>query len=392
MNVQLLSRLREYQQQAVQFCRENPDLYNKQFHPDLSPIGWHLGHCIFTEDYWIHEVLLENHTGRENGDALYNPLQSEKSQRGNALPAHGQLCSWAAQQQQENLYVLEKRSHHEDSHELMQNDFLLHFLVQHYAQHLETMQMVLSQAIQKQGKQQREQPEIDSRPFTPDTCELEPGCYSIGRKGDRLPYDNEYPLHHVSIKDCSIMCKPVSNSEYLYFIEDGGYQTPAYWSARGWQWREQNAITHPAYWRRCNGGSWYIDTLGTLQHRPEKAPVHGVSYFEADAFAKWAGGRLAHEYEWEIASQAGILHDTGIVWEWCRNVFFPYSGFTAFPYAGYSTPYYDGNHYTLKGGSVYTRTEIKRPTFRNYYQPDKNFLFAGIRLVFGNGSVDHLDS
>ena len=117
-----------------------------------------------------------------------------------------------------------------------------------------------------------------------------------------------------------------------------------------------------------------------------------ATWNEANDFAKWAGGRLAHEYEWEIASQAGILHDTGIVWEWCRNVFFPYSGFTAFPYAGYSTPYYDGNHYTLKGGSVYTRTEIKRPTFRNYYQPDKNFLFAGIRLVFGNGSVDHLDS
>ena len=382
MSVALYNQLQKYQNQVLQFCRDNPELYNVQFHPDLSPLGWHLGHCVYTEGYWIREVFLEDASCRDDGCEIYNPLLMEKSKRSAALPEYETMCTWAAQHQQQNLCMLKTNRDHKDMRDLMDNDFLLHFLVQHYAQHLETMQMVLSQALLQHNEHTGLHPLLKSNPVIPETCELGAGQFRIGRMDERLPYDNEYPAHEVTINTCHIMKRTVNNAEYLRFVESGGYQQSSYWSAQGWQWRQQNNITHPAHWQPCENGSWHVFSNGNTQSNADLEPVYGISYHEASAFAGWAGGRLAHEYEWEIASLEGLLQDTGIVWEWCRNTFFPYKGFTPFPYEGYSMPYYDGNHYTLKGGSYYTRPEIKRPTFRNYYQPDKNFLFAGIRLVF----------
>ena len=110
--------------------------------------------------------------------------------------------------------------------------------------------------------------------------------------------------------------------------------------------------------------------------------VYGISRYEAEAFAHWANARLPHEYEWETADRMKLLQNSGKVWEWCTNTLHPYTGFKAFPYEGYSVPYFDGTHYVLKGGSIYTQDVIHRPSFRNYYQSDKRHLFSGLRLVF----------
>ncbi|HKJ09285.1 MAG TPA: SUMF1/EgtB/PvdO family nonheme iron enzyme, partial [Gammaproteobacteria bacterium] len=111
-------------------------------------------------------------------------------------------------------------------------------------------------------------------------------------------------------------------------------------------------------------------------------PVLGINHHEASAYAAWAGAQLPHEYQWEAACRLGLLEHTGRAWEWCANTFHPYEGFESFPYREYSTPWLGGDHYTLKGGSLHTRPPVKRASFRNFYEPDKRHIFAGLRLVY----------
>ena len=138
----------------------------------------------------------------------------------------------------------------------------------------------------------------------------------------------------------------------------------------------------PDHWRRNPAGHWYgIGNRGPYALTGDDI-LHGISRFEAVAFATWAGGRLPHEHQWEVACRLQRLEQTGRAWEWCDNSFYPYAGFKPFPYEEYSTPWFDGQHYSLRGGSLHTRPAIKRPGFRNFYQPQMRHIFAGLRLVF----------
>ena len=379
---ELLQQLATYQDEAVAICRSAGPAYRQQFHPDISPVGWHLGHCIFTESYWIHEMFLADRACEDSLHELYNPLHTSKENRGQALPAVVALIDWAQETQAGNRHALQKYSEHRDAMQLMENNFLLHFLIQHYAQHLETMQMALAQATKQHNSKAETIKPLHSHTDSLETVPIPAGEYDVGGSGNHLPYDNEYPSHTVQLPGCHIMKNPVNNGTYLRFMECGGYENKEHWSTEGWRWQQDNHITHPAYWRRDKRGQWSaVDHRGPVSLEP-LSPVSGLGYYEAEACATWAGGRLPHEHEWETACINGLLQKRGLVWEWCHNSFFPYAGFRAYPYEGYSVPYFDGEHFTLKGGSILTRPVIKRSGFRNYYQADKNFLFAGIRLAF----------
>ena len=383
MNIEeLLVRLQECQHRVLTLCQQAEHDYNIQYHPDLSPMGWHLGHCIYTENYWIHEMFLADTNCDQFMSTLYNPAISKKSDRGQSLPGHDELCQWARTTQDKNRQCLASNSDHKDQYALMQNNFLLYFLIQHYAQHFETMQMTRNQAALKNiyPDLKLKSPEITSVNLS--VKKIRHGTYTVGARTDRLPYDNEYPAHETEIRNISIASRPVTNGEFLGFIHDHGYQEKKYWSDAGWLWRTENSIHHPEYWQVDTSNNYFGVAPAGPVVLPADKPVHGVSYFEAEAFAAWVGARLPHEHEWEIAQNTGLLEDTGLVWEWCRNSFFPYPGFQAYPYNGYSLPYFDGTHYTLKGGSIHTLPIIKRPSFRNYYQADKRFMHAGMRLVF----------
>ena len=165
-------------------------------------------------------------------------------------------------------------------------------------------------------------------------------------------------------------------------MEEGGYSNNSLWSDAGWNWCMKKSIVQPQHWDKDRSGHCYGHTVEGPYDLDPATPVYGINHFEASAYANWAGARLAHEYEWEIARQLGVLDDCGQVWEWCLNGFHPYEGFTAFPYIGYSTPYFDGKHFCLRGGSRYSQAVIKRHTFRNYYQADKRHILAGMRLVY----------
>ena len=386
MNLTALCKLlADYQQKILQLCEKHSEDFNIQYHPDLSPLGWHLGHCVYTETYWLKEQLLGLSSPDQKLKSHYVPELANKPDRGEALPNYSGLCQWAKERQQENLELIEN---HQDStnHPLMQHDFLLHFLIQHNAQHFEVMHMILMQRALQECVDFEVKQALTSSELNTSTILLKSGRYRIGSQTDFLPYDNEYPPHEFKTDDINIAVKPVSHSEFLLFMEESGYQTQEYWSQEGWCWKEKFDVSCPEFWLEDDHQNWFtVDIAGPHDLEPEH-PVWGINYFEAQAFADWASlhlgqARLPHEYEWEAAKQNECLKNTGLVWEWCQNSFHPYTGFEAFPYDGYSIPYFDGSHFVMKGASRYTQAVIKRHSFRNYYQADKRHQFAGCRLV-----------
>ena len=357
--------------------------YPQQFHPDLSPIGWHLGHCIYTESYWIREQLLNQQSIDEALKSLYVPELSKKQSRGAALPDKHELVEWARTIQTENIELLISAIHNPVPHQLLENNYLLYFLIQHYSQHIETMHMVLTemQLQQLNGDVALGKKLIPGKPDV-GTKTIAAGIYNIGSDEKSHAYDNEQPTHSVSLSEYTISTRPISNGEYLQFIVEGVYSEKKHWSGEGWQWINKNQYKHPHHWRLCNNDHYFGVNHNGIYALEESHPVYGISYYEALAYANWVGARLPHEYEWEMMAINNSQKQTSLVWEWCSNTFHPYKNFSAYPYKAYSVPYFDEKHYVLRGGSIYTKEHIKRPSFRNYYTPDKRHIFAGFRLVY----------
>lgn len=384
MNTQAWLTQLQHQQSLLldTVSRFSGDAYKTQFHPDLSPAGWHLGHCLFTENYWLREVVLGQEADDESLKALYVPELSPKGLRGGALPESDELHHWVSGRQQQNLELLAQLYEQAHGHDLLSEDYLLKFLSLHYAQHVETVMYVMTQW------QLQQQPAFVAGTVL-EACGLsrcseliDPARYQIGREDQSCPYDNEVPSFELELKTCRIASQPVSNAAYLAFMQDGGYEKQEHWSETGWAWRQSCDVTHPECWQRDTAGHWYEVNEQGAANLTGDDPVRGISYFEAQALADWAGARLPHEYEWETAKKLGLLQASGEVWEWCENCFHPYEGFQAYPYAGYSQPYFDNKHFTLRGGSRHTQAIVDRTTFRNYYEADKRHQYAGVRLAF----------
>lgn len=376
----LLDELQLLQNEVVNLVSQIPEEhYNQQFHPDLSPLGWHLGHCIFIELYWIREQCFNDHVD-DSLKSLYVPELNHKCSRGSVLPKKNELLAWANQEQTENRELLESLLNSKNKNALIENNFLIHFLIQHYSQHIETMHMVLTERqlqldLTNISIDKKEQAVFSELKY------LKSGLYEVGTDNRDCTYDNERPLHTKQIESFSIFSLPVSNREYKQFMEDDGYSNKKFWSETAWVWINENQFKHPHHWRLNNNFDYYgIDHNGAFLLE-DNQPVYGLSYYEAEAYANWKSMRLPHEHEWEVAASNNYLQQTGLVWEWCHNTFYPYNNFKAYPYEGYSVPYFDNQHYILRGGSRYTKENIKRSSFRNYYTADKRHIFAGLRLV-----------
>src|SRR5581483_11470082 len=157
--------------------------------------------------------------------------------------------------------------------------------------------------------------------------------------------------HTVSVAEFLIDRYPVSNGDYLRFIDRNGYHTLQWWTPAGWEWRTKHGVEHPLYWRQARPGNWCEVNLAGTRPLALDQPVICVSWYEADAYARFVGKRLPTEAEWEKAAREGRLEDVGRVWEWTSSWFQPYPGFSAHPYDGYSLPYFDQQHCVLRGGS-----------------------------------------
>lgn len=377
-----LIRLRAIQNKILRLFDDMDDhTYRHQYHTDLSPLGWHLGHCVYTENYWLHEVVQKDNRLTRKQEKLYVPENCPKPERGGKLPAKEDLLSQAHEHQDNNDLLLLEMEPPLSKHRLFDDEYLQNFLIQHYAQHYETMQMILQQKYLQETQAYQCQTPLISRTPSMSYETVAAGVYEMGEES-ALAYDNELPPHPVGLASFNIASRPVSNGEYLAFIEADGYTNQTLWSEAGWQWQQSQQVQHPEHWKRDTRGDWYMIRDGQAMDIPEEQPVYGISYYEACAYARWARARLPHEFEWEAAVRNQQCPNTGKVWEWCDNTFFPYPGFRAFPYDGYSRPWFDENHYVLRGGSAYTRPEIRRASFRNFFNPDKRHIFAGLRLVF----------
>jgi ergothioneine biosynthesis protein EgtB len=380
----LLDELQTLQKETINIVRSVAEEdYHQQFHPDLSPIGWHLGHSVYTESYWIREQLLGKQAIDDSLKSLYVPELSNKQSRGSALPDKQKLIKWANVIQSENRASLESAIINKTSHKLLENNYLLHFLIQHYSQHIETMHMVLTESqLQQLNTEFANAEKLNPCKPIPKNKIIAAGIYNIGADEKKVAYDNEQPAHSIKLNDFKISTLPVSNSEYLKFIIEGAYSARQYWSDEGWKWINKTQYRHPHHWRQHNENGWFGINHEGAYILEATDPVHGLNHYEASAYAQWAGGRLPHEHEWEIASKNNFLQRTAHVWEWCDNVFHPYPEFKPYPYEGYSVPYFDKKHYVLRGGSNYTKKVIRRSSFRNYYTADKRHIFAGMRLVY----------
>ncbi len=381
---ELLEELQTLQNEVVEIVSSvSAKDYQRQFHPDLSPLGWHLGHCVYTESYWIRERLLKQQTIDDSLKSLYVPELSHKPHRSSSLPDKDELLAWSKRNQSENRDLLENEILEGNKQPLLENNYLIHFLIQHYSQHIETMCIVLTERNLRQLKTTFvDAKKISLRKTIAKIKLIDADTYNVGSDDKQDVYDNEQPAHFIKLDSFEISTIPVSNSEYLQFIYNDGYARKEYWSDNGWQWIMETQYKHPHHWRIANKETYYgVDINGAFTLEDDK-PVYGLSYYEAEAFAKCHGARLPHEHEWEVAFRNGILKQSSLVWEWCNNIFYPYRNFKAYPYEGYSVPYFDGKHFVLKGGSKYSKERIKRSSFRNYYTADKRHIFAGVRLVY----------
>ncbi len=199
-------------------------------------------------------------------------------------------------------------------------------------------------------------------------------------------FDNESPPYDVSVPEFEIDAQPVSWAQFVEFVDDGGYDRPEYWQTEGWQWVQGNELTGahraPRYVDQIGVASGAVmqSRFGTQRRMLGGQPVMHVSWWEADAWCRWAGRRLPAEVEWEVAAHTAGRRGFrwGDVWEWTGTTFRGYPGFSADPYREYSEPWF-GSHKVLRGASFATRARMKHPKYRNFYLPGRNDIFSGFR-------------
>jgi len=427
MTLALLDQLQQTHKTARNLLAElTEEEARRQYDGNLSPVGWHIGHIAVMETYWLREVTL----GKQILPAwkeFYFPEFNPKNLRATRLPPKEEVMMFADDLHQANIDLLADLIQRGYRHDLLKEHYLPLFLIQHHSQHLETIQQIRQQrALTQAGNNplnEKDRPPYrvkntcPARAPTPPGIRLDKQTIRLGHAGGPDAYDNELPRHTVDLAAFAIGASPVTNAEYLGFMEARGYTTAGYWRTPGWRWQQATRTEAPQHWRRDQTGHWYAVTAEGAKDLVPDAAVDGINHYEADAFARYAGCRLPSEQEWEYAAACGALPSASLqegenpsnekegenpsnekegenpsnekegenpsnekVWEWCANTFYPYPGFKPFPYADYSTPWF-GTHYVLRGGSRYTAACIKRPTFRNFYTADKRHIFAGLRLA-----------
>jgi ergothioneine biosynthesis protein EgtB len=208
------------------------------------------------------------------------------------------------------------------------------------------------------------------------------GLHVIGHQAPSFCFDNETPLHKVYLTPYAIASRLVRNRDWIDFIRDNGYGTSSLWMSDGWATVREAGWSAPLYWRDVDG-VWFQAGPGGLAKLNPDAPVRHISWYEADAFARWCDARLPTEFEWEAAAaNPAVLETTGHVWQWTESAYRPYPGYRAEPGAiGEYNGKFMINQMVLRGGSMATSDGHTRPTYRNFFHPDKRWQFSGLRLA-----------
>jgi len=340
------------------------DFLRAQHSPLMSPLVWDLAHVGNYEEIWLVRSL-GGDTIRPDIDDLYDAFRHPRAGRPSLpLLSPDEARTYIAAVRERALDLVDETS------------FVHRMVVQHEHQHDETMLAT----IQLSGVQY----EHSSTPLgtgTNGTIEVDLGRVLIGTSDDAWAYDNERPVHEADLAPFRIDRSPVRNRDYVEFVAAGGYDDRRLWTREGWKWRQDERAVAPLCWTSEGGNDWSVMRFGSQLSLRADDPVEHVCWYEADAYARWAGLRLPTEHEWEAAHRTGVLEDVGQVWEWTQSDFEPWPGFEAHPYREYSEVFFGPDYKVLRGGSWATHETVQRPTFRNWDYPIRRQIFSGFRCA-----------
>lgn len=349
---------------------------------DVSPPKWHLGHTTWFFEEFILKPHSENYRLFDEDFAfVFNSYYESvgkrvvRAQRGNlSRPSVEQVYQYRRYVTEAIKELFEKSG----NRELLE---LLEIGIHHEKQHQELLLTDIKYILGNNPllpAYSEDFPENSTPNRAEEWISVEEGIYEIGYSGSGFCYDNELGRHRVFLEEFEICNRLVSNSEYLDFIEDGGYDRFDLWHAEGWDWVCMNQVRAPMYWHQIDG-EWQAYHLGGLQKLVRDAAVTHISYFEAFAYAQWKNARLPSEFEWE-AAQAHF--NWGQRWEWTESAYLPYPFYKK---ADGALGEYNGkfmvNQKVLRGGSVATSKDHTRPTYRNFFHPHLRWQFTGLRLA-----------
>ena len=409
----LLARFHRVRNFTTGLCANlEPEDLVVQSMPDVSPTKWHLAHTTwFFETFILKKFVpgyrpevpqyayLFNSYYNAAGDMhrrdlrglISRPTVKEAQRYRSSIDSHiDDLLSNAAEKLLDEIEpILILGIHHEQQHQELLVTDIKHVFAQN------PLYPVFRE--QKIGIVPTQTTPMNFLDFEEKTVE-------VGHDGRGFAYDNESPRHRALIPAFSLASRPVTNGEYIAFINDNGYGRAELWLSLGWMTVNEQHWQSPLYWVKRDG-RWWNFTLSGFRSVDENEPVTHVSYFEADAYANWAGARLPTEFEWERAAakidiegnfvESEIFHPRptlasaedlhqmfGDVWEWTRSAYAPYPGYRAAPGAlGEYNGKFMCNQYVLRGGSCATSRSHIRRTYRNFFQPEKRWQFTGIRLA-----------
>ncbi|MFC9396500.1 ergothioneine biosynthesis protein EgtB [Streptomyces sp. NPDC057027] len=402
-------------------CVEEPEL-TAQHSPLMSPLVWDLAHIGNQEEQWLWRAVAGREALRPEIDSLYDAFQHPRATRPSLpLLAPGEARAYAADVRTRVLDIL--ASTPLEGRPLLDAGFAFGMIAQHEQQHDETMLITHQLRKGPAALTAPPPPALRSGPLPPEVL-VPGGPFTMGTSDEPWALDNERPAHQRLVPAFHIDTTPVTNGAYLAFIADGGYTDRRWWRPEGWAQIREHDIGAPLFWRR-DGGQWLRRRFGVTEPVPEEEPVLHVSWYEADAYARWAGRRLPTEAEWEKAarhdpvsgrsrrypwgdadpapehanlgqrhlrpaaagsypagaSPLGVRQLIGDVWEWTASDFLPYPGFTAFPYKEYSEVFFGPEHKVLRGGSFAVDPVACRGTFRNWDLPVRRQIFSGFRTA-----------
>ena len=396
-----------------------------QHAPIMSPPIWDYGHIGNYEELWLLDKAFGKGLSERELYDMYDASLHPREER----PSLNLLDRRDADRYLEAIRkaVLEalEEADLDGDEPLLSDGFAYNMVLQHEAQHNET----LLQTFQLMpGRGYRPEPAIDLPSGNPSREEMTfvpGGPFLMGTTDRSVALDNERDEHERNVPGFHLDTTPVTNRAFRRFVEDGGYEREYLWEPAGWRWKTKERISAPKHWYQPEPHSWWTERFGFDEPLNPEAPVVHVSWYEADAYARWAGKRLPTEAEWEKAaswepetetrrlfpwgeepptreranlvqlafqtaevgaypagaSAYGILGMIGDVWEWTASDFIPYPGFSSFPYREYSEVFFGPDYKVLRGGSWATRPVAVRNTFRNWDYPIRRQLFAGFRCA-----------
>jgi iron(II)-dependent oxidoreductase len=397
-----------------------------QHDPLMSPILWDLGHIAHFEELWLTRNL-DGPIEFVEMPGMFNPFEHPRSSRG-ALPLPGiAQCREIMDEIRSRVLARIATGDFDSNNPLLRDGYVYRMVLQHEYQHNETILQTLQLKL---GAPYTPAVRFDlpSAPATPasdaDMVRFPGGVVEIGTDDRSESYDNERPSHVVQVPPFLIDVNPVTNGDFIRFIAAGGYTTAEYWSAGGRRWLAESGAQAPKYWFSSDG-RWMTRVMDRTGEVEPSHPVCHVTWYEAEAFARFAGKRLPSEIEWETAaswdpaigrkrrfpwgdepatpelanvdqlgfgtapvgayrrnvSPLGCYGMIGDVWEWTSSDFRPWPGFEAFPYKEYSEVFFGNEYKVLRGGSWATRPGAVRNTFRNWDYPIRRQIFSGFRCA-----------